>query len=238
MTIVVVFNPNLYEGQMQGIQGNFEKTLCKLNELQNRLKDRAEGRITKGRAPTETSVEKQVKACLSSEFMSDIFGYSMTNLNGIPYFTYTFLPDKLKELQETILGKTILFTNRHDWTSEEIASSYRSAWHVEHAFMQMKDKDHLTVRPLFHWTDQKIKVHIFYCILAFRLCCILMKELQTKCVNKYSLNHILDQMSNIKHVITVVGTTKRDILTSFSKGSALAESIAILYELKAKYLPN
>ena len=236
MTIVVVFNPSLFAGQMQGVMDNIEKTMGKLSELQSRLRDRAEGRITKGRAPTTASVEKQVKGFLGTEFMNDIFDCEMTTLNGIPYFNFSLSSIKFNRLQETILGKTVLFTNRHNWTNEEIASSYRSAWHIEHAFRQMKDADHLTVRPLFHWTDQKIKIHIFYCVLAYRLCCILMKELQSEGISNYSLNRILDQMSDIKFVTTVLGTSQSDILTSFSKGTNLAESITSSYDLKAKYL--
>jgi transposase len=237
MTILIVYNQNLYDGQMQGIANNIEKTADKLTDLQKRLRDRADGLITKGRTPTSASIEKQLKTILSTEFMHEIFVYNMTTMENLPYFTYSFSLANLEHLQNTILGKTVLFTNRHDWTNEEIVASYRSAWHVEHAFRQMKDKDHLTVRPLFHWTDEKIKVHIFYCVLAYRLCCILMKELLSKGVSG-SCNHILNQLNDIKHVTTVLGTSRSDILCSFSRGTNLAESISDLYDLKNKYLPD
>jgi transposase len=239
MTVIVVFNPNLYEGQMQGVASNIEKTINKLNELQNRLIARAEGRITKGRAPTSLSIEKQVKSYLSPEYMSEIFSYEMTTMNAVPFFTYKFHEESLQSIQETVLGKTVLFTSRHDWSSEEIVASYRSAWHVEHAFRQMKDKDHLSVRPLHHWTDQKIKVHMFYCVLAYRLCCILMKELSQEKPDGYnhSLNKVLDHLSKIKYVTTILGVEKTDVLTSFTKGSELAEFITLTYDLKTKYLP-
>ena len=142
----------------------------------------------------------------------------------------------MEHLENTVLGKTVLFTNRHNWTTEEILASYRSAWHIEHAFRQMKDTDHLTVRPLFHWTDQKIKVHIFYCVLAYRLCCLLKKELSSLDIND-SLNHILDQLKELKYVITVLGTSKSDIICSFSQSNMLAEKVTSLYNLKTKYLP-
>ena len=62
------------------------------------------------------------------------------------------------------LGRTALFTDRTDLTDEEIVTGYRSAWHVEAAFKQMKNTDHLTVRPLFHWTDEKNKgTHFYLC---------------------------------------------------------------------------
>jgi len=236
MTIVVSYNQNLFDGQMQGIQNNIEKTTGNLVDLQTRLRNRAEGIVTKGRCPTAASVEKQIKTFLSVEFMDDIFEYDLTTYNGIPYFSYSLNTDKLASLKSTILGKTVLFTNRHEWTNEEIVGTYRSAWHIEHTFRQMKDNDHLAVRPLFHWTDQKIKVHIFYCVLGYRLCCLLKKELLKVGIND-SVNKILDELSEIQYVVTVFGTSKSDIVSSFSQGVSLAESIVASYDLKNKYLP-
>lgn len=237
MTVVVVFNPNLYDGQLQGILLNIEKTATKFNELQTKLINRAEGIVTKGRTPTQASVEKQIKTVLATEFMKDIFGYELSTYNAIPFFSYNLDVSKLDNIKKTVLGKTVLFTNRHDWSNEEITTAYRSAWRIEHAFKQMKDTDHLTVRPLYHRTDQKIKVHIFYCILAYRLCCLLKKELQAFGISD-SVNHILEQLQTIKYVITVLGTSSSDISCSFSKGTALAESISSLYSLKEKFQPN
>jgi len=234
MTVVVVYNQNLYDGQMQGILSNIEKTTEKLNDLKHRLLNRAEGIVTKGRAPTSANVEKQLKTILGTEFMLDIFDYEMSTYNGIPFFSYNLNTGNLENLKNTILGKTVLFTNRHDWTNEEITAAYRSAWHIEHAFRQMKDTDHLTVRPLFHWTDEKIKVHIFYCVLAYRLCCILKKELLSKDISD-STNQIMEQLKTIKHVTTVFGSSSTDIACSFSQGTDLAESISLLYRLKEKY---
>lgn len=234
MTVVVVYNQNLYDGQLQGISNNIDKTISKLSDIQKQLFYRAAGIVTKGRAPTAASIEKQVKAVLSVEFMNEIFDFSITTESGTPMLTYSLNILSFENLKTTILGKTALFTNRHDWSNEQIAASYRSAWHIEHAFKQMKDTDYLTVRPLFHWTDQKIKVHIFYCVLAYRLCCLLKKELLAIGVTD-SLNYLFDQLHSLKYVISVFGTSKSDIACSFSKGSALADSVCSLYDLITKY---
>jgi transposase len=236
MTVVVTFNQNLYDGQMQGILFNIEKTYESLSAIQRQLINRAERIVTKGRKPTVASVEKQVKSALKQEYMDDIFDYELTTLNGVPFVKFLLNETKLAHLQKTILGKTVLFTNRHEWSSEQIVASYRSAWHIEHAFSQMKDTDHLSVRPFFHWTDQKIKIHIFYCVLAYRLCCLLKKELLFHGIDE-SINKILEQLNELKYIITVLGTSKLDILCSFSQGNNLTEKIAAQYNLKGKYLP-
>jgi transposase len=41
----------------------------------------------------------------------------------------------------------------HTEGRKHIANAYRSAWHIEQVFRQMKNPDHLSVRPMWHWTD-------------------------------------------------------------------------------------
>ena len=60
----------------------------------------------------------------------------------------------------------MLITDREDWTTAEVVIAYRSQWQVEADFRQLKDDDYITVAPMFHWTDQKIAVHLFCCVLT------------------------------------------------------------------------
>jgi transposase len=236
MTVITVFNQNLFDGQMQGISVNIEKTLQQLTELQAKLYSRHTGAIKKGKKPTNASVEKQVNRILTTEFMDDIFTYSISSgTSGIPLMEFKFNEQAFVNLQSTVLGKTVLFTDRHEWSDVEIVTAYRSAWKIEHAFRQMKDTSHLTVRPVFHWTDAKIKVHIFYCVLAYRLCCLLKKELDDAGIQD-SLDHILDEMKQYKYVITVIGNKKTDIIPSLTQPTRLASKILGRYCLKEKYL--
>ena len=40
---------------------------------------------------------------------------------------------------------------------------------VEAAFRDLKDPRMLSTRPQFHWTDQKLHVHAFVCVMAYLL---------------------------------------------------------------------
>jgi transposase len=72
---------------------------------------------------------------------------------------------------------------------------------MESSFRQLKDTDHLTVRPIFHWTDNRIRVHIFICVLGYRMCCLLRKELAEKGI-VLSINRILEEVAAIRKVTT------------------------------------
>lgn len=235
VTAVICYNPALEKGQLQGINNNKLKAENRLAQLQRKLIKRANGSTNKGRKPTKGSVQIQVNKILSADFMDKIFKTTITARDGFVYLDYVENKAALEKIRQEELGKTVLFTDRDDFSNEEIIGAYRSSWHIEDAFKQMKNSNHLAVRPMFHWTDDKIRVHIFTCVLAFRLCCLLKKELSVKNID-ISINKLLDEMKQIKQVTTFFGDiNKIKKVISFSKGSKLAESILKEYQLIDKY---
>jgi len=45
-------------------------------------------------------------------------------------------------------------------------AAYKSLAHVERAFRSMKTVD-LNVRPIFHYNEQRVRAHVFLCMLAY-----------------------------------------------------------------------
>ena len=45
-------------------------------------------------------------------------------------------------------------------------AAYKSLAHVERAFRSMKTVD-LNVRPVFHYSEQRVRAHVFLCMLAY-----------------------------------------------------------------------
>jgi transposase len=235
VTAVIVHNPELEKGQMQGILINKEKTNIKLLELQQRLLRRASGEVTKGKKPTIESVGCAVDKILKTEYMADVYRCEVFELDGNIHLTFEFSEEQLERIRNVYLGKTALFTNRENFTNEQIVAAYRSAWSVEAAFKQMKNPNHLTVRPIFHWTDEKIRVHIFTCVLAYRLCSLLIKELSENGIQT-TINRMIDSMSQIKRIFTFFGDiNKPSKVKTFTLGGDLAKQIESIYNLKGKY---
>ena len=232
---VIVHNPELEKGQMQGILINMERAEGKLFELKQKLMRRAAGEVTKGKKPTLESVTTSVGKILKSEYMCDIFSYTVEERDKNIYLSYIPSDDELERIRRDYLGKTVLFTDRRDFSNEQIVLAYRSAWHVESAFKQMKNPKHLAVRPIFHWTDEKIRVHIFICVLAYRLCSLLIKELSAQGIH-ISINRLMEEMSHIKRVNTFFWDTRKpQKVVSFTRGSQLARQIEQLYNLTGKF---
>jgi transposase len=60
-----------------------------------------------------------------------------------------------------------VITNATDKTPSELLSRYRELWQIEEAFRISKHD--LKMRPIFHWTENRIKAHIAICFIAFTL---------------------------------------------------------------------
>lgn len=57
-----------------------------------------------------------------------------------------------------------VITNHPDLTPEQIIQQYHGLWQIEQCFRVSKHD--LKIRPIFHWTPQKIKAHIAICFMA------------------------------------------------------------------------
>jgi len=107
-----------------------------------------------------------------------------------------------------VLGKTILFLDRDDWADEDYIRVYRDQYMIEHNFRQMKDPSCVSWDPLLHWTDQKIKVHAFYCFAALLFASLLRQELRRKSLH-ISFQHACDKLSKIKECTIEYAPTGR-----------------------------
>src|SRR6266571_360075 len=200
-TVLITFNEALLEGQLQGITANLEKARCKLAALQNCLRRRQQGRVKGGRAPTADSVGKQVEQILSGQHLKQLIHCEVSG-GAVPSLSYRSDTAALSRLVETQLGKTLLFTDNEDWSDEEIVLGYRAQHHIESAFRDMKNPHFLGWSPMFHWTDSKIRVHAFYCVLALMLTSLLQRTLHGKGID-LSLTRIMEVLRSIQEVLVI-----------------------------------
>jgi transposase len=228
-TVVVTYNENLLAGQLQGIGINLAKSRVELKELQLKLKRWACGKIRKGKKPTLQGVQKKVDKILSREFMKKIIKVTLSSGKWVQ-IQFHVDQNAIPKLCRTVLGKTLLFTDNHEWTNEEIISAYRGQYQIEHAFKKMKNPHFLGWNPRFHWTDQKIRVHAFYCVASLTLVSLLKRKLYAKGVS-LSVNVLMRNLIDIRETISVYppkNKTSKPVL-SYSM-SHLNKTQKILYK--------
>ena len=92
-----------------------------------------------------------------------------------------------------------MFTDRTDLTDEEIIFGYRGQHHVERAFRDMKDPYFISFSPPHHWTDQMLRVHAFYCVLALTLVSLLHRRVHQAGV-QITQSRLIEQLKQIKEI--------------------------------------
>jgi len=197
-TILCTFNHALFTAQTRTLAREIRKRKRKLQQLKIRLARRRPD--SRGKAPTLESVDKQVKEILRGRHMADLFTVrTRPTPHGLPRLSFRFRDKAYRTLATTLLGKTLLFTDRADWSDEQIVLAYRAQHHVEAEFRRLKDPRYLTFRPFFHWTNQKLRVHAFYCVLALTLLNLLRRQLAQAGLS-LSVVKMMDLLTDIREV--------------------------------------
>ena len=94
-------------------------------------------------------------------------------------------------------GKKFTCTNVRDWTTEKILREYCEQECIEtNIFKVSKDCDHFSVRPQFHWTDDKIRVHTFICLTSMVIAEMLRMRFEEKGI-KETKAALLDKLTAI-----------------------------------------
>jgi transposase len=198
-TVVLTFNENLFVAQSRTLLREIAKRQQLLRALQRQLRRRHTGQVRTGKAPTVAGVTKKVQGWLKARHMKDLFHVDIGQQRELPTMTYRFDRRAWQRLQKTLLGKTILFTDNNEWSDLQIVRGYRAQHHIETGFRCMKDPYHICLRPQYHWTDQKIDVHVLCCVLALMLCCLLQRQLHQRGIER-SIPDMLDQLGKIHEV--------------------------------------
>lgn len=82
-------------------------------------------------------------------------------------FTYTRRTDDI-EAEAALDGLYVIRTcvNKERMASDHVVLNYKNLAKVERAFRSMKSID-LHIRPIRHWNDDRIRAHVFLCMLAY-----------------------------------------------------------------------
>lgn len=82
-------------------------------------------------------------------------------------FSYRRLDEQIAR-EAALDGLYVVRTSlsRETLTAEQTVSAYKDLSQVEWAFRSLKTMD-LQVRPIYHWKDDRIRAHVFLCMLAY-----------------------------------------------------------------------
>ena len=138
------------------------------------------------------------------------------------------------KLIRLVAAKVILCTDNHDWSTEQIVLGSRAQSIVEDAFKRMKDPHWVTFCPPFHWTDQKLRVHAFYCVLALTLTSLLQRKAAQAGI-QLTIPVLLEQLNDVTEVINLYASQPgRGRLRAeyvLSERSALQDKLCRIFDI-------
>lgn len=158
-TIVISYNSQSHKKKEIKYEENKKKILEELAEL----KKKVEKKNVKGKKLTRKGLCTNANKIILKD-LTTIFKYKVPDTGEL---TFEFWVDENAEKDLTnSFGKIAIFTDIHTSSSIDIVRTYFGKNLVEEDFKFLKDKLLIPVPPFFMRKDNRIRVHIFLCIVG------------------------------------------------------------------------
>jgi len=136
-----------------------QKSLEQAKEGFERIKKAVEsGRLKKDKAI--------IKRAIRTQLQKDQRQYFDFDLDAEGNFRFWARPERLAE-EELLDGLFVLRTNVVTLAPAELVRGYKSLAEVEDAFRVIKD--FIKLRPIYHYSEVRVRAHVFLCVLAYLL---------------------------------------------------------------------
>lgn len=185
--VVVVFSPQLHEGQLRGLHQSLQRSYRELEQikLHSRLSVEA--------------IKRKLEKIRAPQYLRSLLGYKIdTDPQGATQVCWWSDWQEYQRLVTQYFGLRVLITDRAEWSTAQIIEAYRGQAKAEAAFRDMKDPYMLSTRPQFHWTDQKLHVHAFICVTAYLLLTLLHWRATHKVAFQGSSRRLLAELATIR----------------------------------------
>ena len=159
-TVVVTYNPRTARKRRYTLDRKLETLRRTLLEFRCSYR---EGR-PQWRDP-ELLRERYVRACENLHLGSQYYRLEFGDRRQAPEMSFRKDFYQIGK-SEALLGKNIIVTDNHDWTTEAIVQGSLDRYGIEQQFRASKSSGHIQVNPFYHWTDSKIRCQLLTCVIA------------------------------------------------------------------------
>ena len=194
--LVLCHSDELHGKQSRGFDQTLAKATRQLAEVKARLE---RGRTRKAK----DKVAAEIAATCAPRWVSRVMTIELTGEEPAELrLSFAVDHDARDALEEEIFGKRILFSDKspEQATTHQIVADYRSQEVVESDFRQMKDPSVVSFSPMFHWSESKIRVHIFTCVLALMVAKLMTRQADRAGMH-LSVRALLETLSGIEETV-------------------------------------
>ena len=190
---VVKYSASFAGEQLHSLTTSLSRVLQSLRRLAMELKK------PKARSKQE-QIERKIRRWLSAPFLAELVRYQLQEQDGKWQLQFDFDSAALPQLLSQRLGRTVLLTNRMDWSAEQVVAGYGGQQSIERVFRGLKDGQWLGWDPMYHWTDRKIRIHAFYCMLGISLLQYVHQQAKAGWAD-LSVEQLLEELDQIKQFV-------------------------------------
>jgi transposase len=195
-TLVVVESQELLRGQKRGIAAALRKAKEELGKLQRRA---AQGRIQR------EVLEERVRKALQREHLSEFVIPEISQTGKQLSLDWYVDAARRRRLERTRLGRRVLCTDRHAWSSGRIVYAFRGQWNVEEVFRRAKKGGLVPWGPSHQWADRSLRFHTFATVIGLTLVSLVRLALGTH----HSAVSMMKTLSEVKATLVRVRTQER-----------------------------
>ena len=192
-TLIVVESQELLAGQKRGISVALRKAKDELAKLQ-RLVD--SGRLT------QEQLQTRVAKALAREHLSSFVVATVGGSTQAPTLQWHVDAALRRELETTRLGRRVLCTDRHDWSTGRIVYAFRGQWNVEEVFRRAKKGGVVPWGPSHQWADGSLRLHTFATVLGLMLVSLARLAL----AGELSARRMLEELAGINATLVRTAT--------------------------------
>jgi len=194
--VVVTYNPTTARKQNYNFESKLESIRQELLTMRNKVREKAPHW-----KKSEAIQERYLRLCERLHVSSEYYTIEFKHTNDGLSMSFRKDPYRISRKQ-AMFGKNIIITDNTDWTTREIIEASLDRWQVEDRFRLSKNDDLVGTRPIRHWTDSKIRCHLFTCVAAITYLRRLELKLSSAGINR-TAEDVMDDMQHLHSVLTL-----------------------------------
>lgn len=193
-TAVVTYNPCTARKKFYTFESKIETIRQELLTMRAKVRENAPHWRN-----ADTIKERYLRLCERMHVASDHFVLTFEESESALTMSFRKDPYKL-DRKRAMFGKNVIITDNTDWTTSEIVEASMDRWQVEDQFRLSNNEDLVSARPVRHWTDSKIRLHLFSCVVAMTYLRVLERKLSSSGINR-TAGDVMDDMKHLHSVL-------------------------------------
>jgi hypothetical protein len=154
----------------------------------------------RGGRGTRAGLERRVADLLRGQHMRRVLHIEILQERGRWRLAMAVNAAEYQRLTDEQFGLRVLMSDRDDLSTADLIGAYRGQARAERSFGEMKDPETCAVRPQYHWTDQKLRVHAFCCVVGYLLVKLLERRARQGGIPVRSPRALLRRLQEIREV--------------------------------------